>query len=112
MGQLPGSPRRKTFLFLMMPEDLGGHRVSGPASPWDSEYLRNLDGVNEAVRGATFLCRFASADQKHKVGVLTNFPSLRGDLYLAGLDFSVLVTSWLTKDRFLEIAHVPVHMLL
>ena len=38
--------------------------------------------VNEAVRGATFLCRFASADQKHPVGVLTNFPSLRGDLYL------------------------------
>ena len=30
----------------------------------------------------------------------------------AGLNFSVLVTSWLAVDRFLEIVHVPVHMLL
>ena len=74
--------KRKAFLFLMIPEDSGGHRVSGPASPWDLEDLRNLDRVNETVRGATFLCRFASADQKHPVGVLTNCPSLRGDLYL------------------------------
>ena len=78
---------RKTFLFLMMPEDFGGHRVSGPASPWDLEDLRNLEEVNEAVRGAAFLCRFASADHKHPVGFLTNFPSLRGDLYLCWPQF-------------------------
>ena len=53
--------KRKSFLFLMMPEDFGGHRVSGPASPRDLEDPRNIDGVNEAVRGATFLCRFASS---------------------------------------------------
>ena len=27
------SANQKTFMFLMMPEDFGGHRVSGPASP-------------------------------------------------------------------------------
>ena len=46
------------------------------------EELRSLEGVNEAVRGAAFLCRFASAEQKHPVGIVTNLPSLHGDLYL------------------------------
>ena len=46
------------------------------------EELRSLEGVDEAVRGAAFLCRFASAEKKHPFGIVTNFPSLHGDLYL------------------------------
>ena len=44
-----------TYLLLMMPEDIGGHHVSGPASPWDLEEFHSLQGVNEAARGAAFL---------------------------------------------------------
>ena len=83
------NPVRKAFLFLMIPEDFGGHRIAGPASPWDMEELRSLEGVNEAVRGAAFLCRFAAADQKHPVGIMTNLHSLQEDLYLGWPDLSI-----------------------
>ena len=33
-------------------------------------------------RGATFLCRFAAADQKHPMGILTNLRSLQEDLFM------------------------------
>ena len=41
-----------------------------------------LQGASGAVRGAAFLCRLAQAEQKHPVGILTNFPGLRDELYL------------------------------
>ena len=71
----------------MMTEDFGGHCVSGPASPCDMEELRSFGGVNEAVRGAAFLGRFASAEQKHPVGIVTTFLSLHGDLCLGWPQF-------------------------
>ena len=85
--------KRKTFLFLMMPEDFGGHRVSCPASPRIWKICETLR-VNEAVRGATFLCRFASADQKHPGGCShkLSYPLRRPLLGLAS-NFSVLLTS-------------------
>ena len=83
------NPGRKTFLFLMIPEDFGGHRIAGPASPWDMEELRSLDSVNDAVRGAAFLSRFAAADQKHPVGIVTNLHSLHKDLYLGWPDLRI-----------------------
>ena len=73
----------------MLPEDFGGHRVAGLACPWDMEEFRCLQGVNETVRGAAFRCRFASADQKHPVGILTNLPSLFGDLHLGWPDLQI-----------------------
>ena len=63
-------------------EDLGGRQVSGQASPWDLEEFHSLQGVNEAARGAAFLCRFVTADQKHPEGIVTHFPSILKDLYL------------------------------
>ena len=56
--------------------------MSGQASPWDLEEFHSLQGVNEAARGAAFLCRFVTADQKHPEGIVTNFPSILKDLYL------------------------------
>ena len=72
----------KVYLLLMMPEDFGGHCESGPSSPWDLPEFRGLQGASDAVRGAAFLCRLAQAEQKHPVGILTNFPGLRDELYL------------------------------
>ena len=48
-----------TYFLLLMPEDLGGHQVSGPASPWDLEEFHSLQGVNEAARGAEFFLPFS-----------------------------------------------------
>ena len=53
---------RFTYLLLIMPEDFGGHRLSG----------QPLLGISMR-RGAAFLCRFAAAEQKHPVGMVANF---------------------------------------
>ena len=96
----------------MMPEDFGGHRIAGPASPWDMEELRSLEGVNDAVRGAAFLCRFAAADQKHPVGIVTNLHSLQKDLYLGWPDLRITGDQLayhgpLPRDCPCSVVHLP-----
>ena len=38
------------------PENLGGDVVDGPTSIWEAQEVWTLDGVNDAQRGAQFLC--------------------------------------------------------
>ena len=57
--------RRVPFLFLS-PEDFGGNRSHGPASPWSLVEFRCLNGINDVWRGAAFMCRFANTEQRHR----------------------------------------------
>ena len=67
----------RTALIFIFPEDFGGHAISGPASLCSLEELRSLHGQDDALRGATFLCRIAGADTKRPLGILTNLPGLQ-----------------------------------
>ena len=83
-----------------MSEGFGGHREPGPASPWDLSEFRCHQGVNDAARGATFLCRFAAADQKHPVGILTNPRSLQEDLFTGWPIFITTPINFRIRARF------------
>ena len=52
---------QKSKLFLMFPEDLGGHSQEGPTSIWALREFQSLHGVNDARRGAGF---YASLDMQ------------------------------------------------
>ena len=67
--------RRVPFLFLS-PEDFGGNRSHGPASPWSLVEFRCLNSINDVWRGAAFMCRFANTEQRHPTGFLTNIQGL------------------------------------
>ena len=51
-------------LFITFPEDLGGHPEEGSSSIWVLREFRLLLGVNEACRGAGFVCQLGQADFK------------------------------------------------
>ena len=70
-----------TRLFMMFPEDLGGLSQEGPTSIWDLREFRSLHGVNEACRGAGFMCQLGQAEFRRPVGILTNIANLFGKLY-------------------------------
>ena len=95
--------KRFTYLLLMMPEDFGGHRLSGPASFWNLEEFRSLHGIN---RGAAFFCRFAAAEQKHPVGVVTTSLPFSMNFTWAGRNYLILATISLVSVPFFGIAHV------
>ena len=64
---------------LLFPEDLGGHSLSGPTSPWSLKEWRDLEGLGEARRGSAFWCRFAGADQQRPMGILTNLQPIHAE---------------------------------
>ena len=66
---------------LLFPEDLGGHSVSGPTSPWTLKEWRDLEGLGEARRGSVFWCRFAGADQQRPIGMLTNLQLIHAETF-------------------------------
>ena len=68
---------QKSKLYLMFPEDLGGHSQS----LWALREFQSLHGVNDACRGAGFLCQLGHAEFRRPVGVLTNIASLFDKLY-------------------------------
>ena len=80
--QILTSPQPQTFFLLVFPEDFGGDSCTGPASPWSAREFTNLSDAVEAQRGAVYLCRFAGAEYRRSVGLLTNVHSLSSDMYL------------------------------
>ena len=72
---------QKSKLFLMFPEDLGGHSQEGPTSIWALREFQSLHGINDACRGAGFPCQLGHAKFRRPVGVLTNIASLFDKLY-------------------------------
>ena len=56
--------------------------VDGPTSIWECQEVRTLDGVNDAQRGASFLCSLTGADQRRPLGCLTNLSSLKSKLVI------------------------------
>ena len=71
----------KARLFLMFPEDLGGHSQEGPSSMWDLRDFQVLHRVNEACRGAGFTCQLGQAEFRRPVGILTKIAGLFDKLY-------------------------------
>ena len=67
-----------TPLFMMFPEDLGGPSQESPMSIWDLREFQFLHGVNEACRGAGFMCQLGQAEFRRLVGIWTNIASLFG----------------------------------
>ena len=80
--QILTSPQLQTFFLLVFPEDFGGDSCTGPASPWSAREFTDLSDAVEAQRGAVYLCRFASAECRRSVGLLTNVQALSADMYL------------------------------
>ena len=94
----------------MMPEDFGGHCVSGPASPWEMEELRSLDGVNEAVR--LFFVVSRPLNKNTQLASLQTFLHNMEILIRAGRNFTVLATTCLIMGSSREIVHVFLLILL
>ena len=71
----------KVGLHLIFPEDLGVHRVDGPTSIWALRESQLLEGVNDAHRYAGYLCRFACAEHKRPIAVLSSGRYSSDDFY-------------------------------
>ena len=88
--QILTSPQLQTFFLLVLfPEDFGGDSCTGPASPWSAREFTDLSDAVEAQRGAVYLCRFASAECRRSVGLLTNVQALSADMYLGWPAFNM-----------------------
>ena len=74
---------------LFFSEDFGGDQQAGRTSIWALEGFRSLQGVGEARRRAAFFCRFAGAEQRRPMGVLTNVAALDQFLYFGWPDFQM-----------------------
>ena len=72
---------KPTSLFVVFPEDLGGHSRDGPTSVWSLREFQVLQGQSETCRGAGFLCQLGQADFRRPMGVLTNIARLFGKLH-------------------------------
>ena len=83
-------PQLQTFFLLVFPEDFGGDSCTGPASPWSAREFTDLSDAVEAQRGAVYLCRFAGAEYRRSVGLLTNVQALSSDTYLGWPSFNTL----------------------
>ena len=81
-AQSASCKKRKVGLVLLFPEDFGGHRREGPASPWSAREVLELERACDVRRGAAFLCQLAGTDQRRPVGVLSNLPLVMRGLYL------------------------------
>ena len=55
------------------PEDFGGHDVDGPSHVVNASHLMTL---NDAWRGAGFLCQLGGAGQGRPLGILANHTAL------------------------------------
>ena len=73
------STRRVALLFVIS-EDFGVHHRDGLASPWALQELRQLQGVNDARRGAAFLCRLADSEHRRPLGFLSNMDTFCSQL--------------------------------
>ena len=75
---------RLVALLFVFPEIFGGHHRDGPASPWALQEWRQLQSVDDARRGAAFLCRLAESEYRRPLGFLSNFlqPTLRWVAFL------------------------------
>ena len=78
------------FFLLVFPEDFGGDGRTGPASPWSAREFTDLSDAVEAQRHAVYLCRFAGAEYRRSVWLLTNLLSLSSDMYLGWPSLSTL----------------------
>lgn len=67
---------RSVWVLMVFPEDLGGDAESGPASIWDLQEVRAIDGVNDIQRGAAFHCQLTGSNQRRPLGLYTNMESL------------------------------------
>ena len=64
-------------------EDFGGHYQNSTASPPAIH-----DSVNDAQRGAAFLCRLSESEYRHPLGFLSNMDIFRSQLYDGWPSFS------------------------
>ena len=56
--------------------------ISGPASPWSAQEVRDIERTCDVRRGSAFLCQLADTDQRRPVGILTNLPQVKSQLFL------------------------------
>ena len=73
---------KKVGILLTFPEDFGGHWSSGPASPWSAQEVLGIVRTCDVRRGSAFLCQLAGTDQRRPVGIITNLPKVKGNLFL------------------------------
>ena len=66
---------------LIIPEDLGGHTVTGPPSLWSMTEFQSLEGLDDAHRGAGCSCQLGLAEQGLTTGILSNLSSASSVLY-------------------------------
>ena len=71
---------RTVGILLIFPEDLGGHKHSGPATIWSNTHLRKLDGACEVQRGAAFLCQIAGTEYRRPVGLFSNLAWVKAQI--------------------------------
>ena len=77
---LTGQPKLVKMV-LVFPEDFGGEQEAGPTSILALEGFHSLQGEGEARRGAAFFCKFAGAEHRRPMGVITNLSALDQFLY-------------------------------
>ena len=57
---------------VVFPGDPGCHVSSGPASPWSSREVHDIECTCDVRRGSAFLCQLAGTDQRRPVGIFMN----------------------------------------
>ena len=112
MAQALSCSTRYVHALLIFPEDLGGDAVDGPTSIWEAQEVRTLDGVNDAQRGASFLCSLTGADQRRPLGFLTNLVSLKAKMFcgwpsLYQIDRDILYNGPLPPSCQCSLPHPP-----
>ena len=75
-------PSKFIGLYIIFPEDLGGHCVHGPSSIWVLREFRFLEGVRDVRRAAAYMCQFTRSEYKRPTGILSNCTSFRPLLFL------------------------------
>ena len=96
------------FLSTGVPRGLRGDSRTGRASPWNAREFTDLSDADEAQRGAVYLCRFAGAEYRRSVGLLTNVQALSSDMYLGWPSLNTLdsmLTIRGTSSGFLSMFH-------
>ena len=121
MAQALSCSTRYVYALLIFPEDLGGDAVDGLTSIWEAQEVRTLDGVNDAQRGASFLCSLTVSSQtwfhsKRRcfvVGPLSTrlteiFSAMDPSRPLVSVPFRTLHCAVLTRGKSSSL-HLPQH---
>ena len=97
-------PRGKLSSFLMMPEDSGGHRVSGPASLGIWKICEtSMGSLRRCEERLSHVASHPLTRSTRLVFSQNVLPSVETFTW-AGPNFLVLVASWLTMDSFLRLS--------